>query len=58
MIYLSEVDDEVIRKMHMTPAHSIEEALRIAKEILGKENITIADIPDGVSVIVKKCDPA
>ena len=58
VIYLSEVDDEVIRKMHMTPAHSIEEALRIAKEILGKENITIAAIPDGVSVIVKKCDPA
>ncbi len=53
VIYISEMDDETVRKMHMTPAHSIEEALEIAKKLLNKEHPTITAIPDGVSVIVK-----
>ena len=53
VIYISDVADEVIRSMHMIPAYTIGEALGIAKKILGKENVRIAAIPDGVSVIVR-----
>jgi len=38
--------------MHMIPAHSIEEALDIARRIIGKPDAKITAIPDGVSVIV------
>jgi len=38
----------------MTPAHSIDEALEIAKSRLSNNNPTVVAIPDGVSVIVKK----
>lgn len=54
VIYVSEMQDKTVEEMHMTPAHSIEEAVEKAKSILGKEDITIAAIPDGVSVIVQK----
>ena len=54
VIYVSEMPDDIIKNMHMIPAHSIDEALTKAKNILGKENIKIAAIPDGVSVVVKK----
>jgi nickel-dependent lactate racemase len=36
----------------MIPAHSIEEAIKKADEILGKSDAKITVIPDGVSVIV------
>ena len=54
VIYVSDMDDETISKMHMTPAHSIDEAISIAKRILGKNDVKIVAIPDGVSVIVTK----
>lgn len=54
VIYVSEMADDVVEKMHLTPAHSIEEALEIAKTILNKESPTVVAIPDGVSVIVEK----
>ena len=54
VIYISEMEDEVVKRMHMTPAHSMEEAIETAKKLLGKEDIRIAAIPDGVSVIVRK----
>lgn len=53
VIYVSEIPDAEVERMHMIPAHSIEEALKKAKSILKKEKITITAIPDGVSVIVK-----
>ena len=53
VIYISSQPDEIIEKMHLIPAKTISEALLKAKEILGKEDITINAIPDGVSVIVK-----
>ena len=53
VIYVSEMDDEIIKKMHMLPAKSIGEAIEIAKGILNNENPKITAIPDGVSVIVK-----
>ncbi len=52
VIYISEVDDNIIRDFHMIPAHSIEEAVSIADEILGYKG-TITAIPDGISVIVR-----
>jgi nickel-dependent lactate racemase len=54
VIYISDMPDDIIEKMHMTPAHSIDEALEIARKILDKQDLSIVAIPDGVSVIVQK----
>ena len=54
VIYISKMDEDIVEKMHMIPAHSIDEAMKKAKEILGKEEVTITAIPDGVGVIVHK----
>ncbi len=54
VIFVSEAPDEMIEKMHMIPAHSIEEAMKTAKAILGKEKPEVAAIPDGVSLVVMK----
>ena len=53
VIYVSGMSDEIVKEMHMIPAHSIEEALGIAKNIVG-EGARIAAIPDGVSVMIRK----
>ena len=53
IIYISDAPDEMIRDLHMTPAHSIEEAVRTAEKLLGNPKAAITAIPDGVSVIVK-----
>ena len=53
VVYVSNAPDEMIREMHMTPAHSMDEALKIAEEMLGNHNATVAVVPDGVSVAVK-----
>ena len=54
VIYISEMPDDVVEKMHMIPAHSIGQAMDKAKELLGKEDITVTAIPDGVAVVVKQ----
>ena len=41
----------MIRGLHMTPAHSLDEAMEIAEKIKGKD-ATVTAIPDGVSVMV------
>ncbi|MBQ9915488.1 MAG: nickel-dependent lactate racemase, partial [Clostridia bacterium] len=53
VIYVSEMPDDMIESMHMTPAHSLEEAMKKAKAMLGKEKVTVTAIPDGVAVVVK-----
>ena len=53
VIYISSQPDEIIEKMHLIPAKSIDDALSKARKILNKNEITINAIPDGVSVIVK-----
>ncbi|MBQ9975446.1 MAG: nickel-dependent lactate racemase [Clostridia bacterium] len=53
IIYVSEMPDKTVEEMHMLPAHSLDEALRLAKELVGGDNPTVTAIPDGVSVIVK-----
>ncbi len=52
VIYVSNMPDDVVEKMHMIPASSVEEAVIIAKNILKKEKVSITAIPDGVSVMV------
>ena len=52
VIYVSDMADEIVEKMHMIPADSLEEAITKAKKILAKEKITLTAIPDGVSVMV------
>ena len=54
VIYISDVSDEMVRDFQMIPAHSMEEALKKAEEILGDSNASITAIPDGVSVIVRQ----
>ena len=52
VVFVSEAPDEMIRNMHMIPAHSIGEALAMAKEILENDSPTVTAIPDGISVMV------
>ncbi len=55
VIYISEADDQVVRDLHLIPAHSIAEAIAKADEILaakGRKDAKITVIPDGVAVIV------
>ncbi len=54
VIYVSDAPDEMISDFHMIPAHSLEEALRKAEEIVGDPNASVCAIPDGVSVIVSR----
>ncbi len=54
VIYVSGVDDETVKAMHMIPAHSVDEALAKAREILGKQDVKIVAIPDGISVMVRE----
>lgn len=52
VIYVSELEDSLVEKLHMIPAHSIDEAITKAKELVGKETASIVAIPDGVAVMV------
>lgn len=54
VIYISQIQDETISALHMTPAKDIEMAVNLAKSILNKKNPSVTVIPDGVSVIVNK----
>ncbi len=54
VIYISDSPDEMIQNMHMTPAHSIKEAMLIAENILGNKNASVTVIPDGVAVMVSE----
>ena len=52
VIYVSSLDPEIVKKMHMIPASTLSEAINLAKTTLAKDNVTITAIPDGVSVVV------
>ena len=54
VVYVSEMPDDMVRSMHMHPAHSLDEAMKLAKKLLGREDVTVTAIPDGVAVTVKK----
>lgn len=52
VVLVSEAPDDMVRAMHMTPAHSLKQAMEIAEAIIGDEMATVTAIPDGVSVMV------
>ena len=52
VVYVSDADDGLVRDLHMIPAHSIDEAIAKAKEILNNDHPSIVAIPDGVAVMV------
>jgi nickel-dependent lactate racemase len=52
VVYVSDAPDDMVSDLHMIPAHSVEEAIAKADDILGKKDSKITVIPDGVSVIV------
>ncbi len=54
VIFVSQMPDDIIREMHMIPAHSIADAVAMARQLLHQEEIKFAAIPDGVSVMVAK----
>ncbi len=54
VVYVSDAPDEMIEAYHMIPAHSLDEAMKKACEILGNDNANVTAIPDGVSVMVVK----
>lgn len=53
VILISGADDETVRMLHMHPAHSLEEALKLADTLTGKPNGEITLIPEGISVVVR-----
>lgn len=52
VIFVSDAPADMVRRMHMTPAATLEEAMEKAKEILGNPKPTVIAIPDGVAVMV------
>jgi len=52
VIYISDAPDELVRSLHMIPAHSVAEAMELAGQLLGNEDAQITVIPDGIGVIV------
>ena len=53
IVYVSDAPDELVRSLHMTPAHSVAEAMAAADALLGRPDGSVTVIPDGVSVIVE-----
>ncbi|GMO41253.1 MAG: nickel-dependent lactate racemase [Treponemataceae bacterium] len=53
VIYISSLPDDMIKDFQMIPAHSLEEAMKKAEELLENPNATVTAIPDGIGVIVK-----
>ena len=53
VIYISKLDDKIIEAMHMIPAKNLEDAMKKAKNLIGKEKPSITAIPDGVAVMVR-----
>ena len=54
VIFVSACDDRLVRDMHMIPAHTAEEALEKAVELVGRPDYKVTVIPDGVAVIVRE----
>jgi nickel-dependent lactate racemase len=52
VVYISDAPDDLVRELHMIPAHSFSEALDLAEKILDNPAASIVAIPDGVSVMV------
>ncbi|MDR2480440.1 MAG: lactate racemization operon protein LarA, partial [Treponema sp.] len=55
VVYVSDAPDQMVKDLHMTPAHSLGEALKTAEEMLGNPRASVAAVPDGVAVMVYSC---
>lgn len=53
VIYVSHMEDKLVEELHMIPAHSLNEALEKAKQMLNIQNPKIVAIPDGIAVMVR-----
>lgn len=53
VVFISDAPDDVVRDFHMTPAHSIQEALTLAEAMLGDPQAKITVIPEGISSIIR-----
>lgn len=51
VILISEAEESMVRALHMLPAHSLEEALRLADSVLGHSHGTITVVPEGMSCL-------
>ena len=54
VIFVSSLSPETVEAMHMIPAPSLDEAMQIARRLVGRQNASVTAIPDGVSVIVEE----
>ena len=54
VIFVSSCDEQLVKDLHMIPAHTIDEAMEKAKKMINKEDYTVTVIPDGVAVIVRE----
>jgi nickel-dependent lactate racemase len=52
VIYISDASDELVKDLHMIPAHSLDEAMEKAEAMAGSKEASVTAIPDGVSVMV------
>ncbi|MBR0520632.1 MAG: lactate racemization operon protein LarA, partial [Spirochaetales bacterium] len=52
VILVSQALDEMVKAMHMIPAHDIKSAMDMARDIIGRTDVSVNAIPDGVSVMV------
>ena len=54
VVFVSSCSDQMVKDMHMIPAHSLEEAFELAKSLVRVDNYSVTVIPDGVAVMVKE----
>ena len=54
VVYVSDCDDQIVRDLHMIPAHGAAEAMGTAKSLVGRPDYSVTVIPDGVAVIVRE----
>lgn len=53
VIYVSDLNDEMVKNFRMLPVKSLDEAIMLAREIMGNDASILA-LPDGISIIVKE----
>ena len=54
VVFVSSLAPDVVRAMRMIPAASLDEAMRIARDLTGAPSPAVTAIPDGVSVVVRR----
>ncbi len=53
VVFVSDCDDQIVRDMHMIPAHDAAEAMATARRLVGRPDYTVTVVPDGVAVMVR-----